>query len=138
MTPRYVCIFHARFTQMHLNRLTYLAFYLNGALGSGHYDRVTIADVKREIEHGTIFDYLDETLEWEVVLSLLSPDDREELVDEWRVMACRVNEFRKLCVESNGFCLLVAYLLEGIQRRTGDTPLIPDFSLIPDLSERMN
>ena len=79
---------------MHVNRLTYLAFYLNGALGSGRYDRVTIADVKREIERGTIFDYLGKTLGWELVLSLLSDDDREELVDEWRAMACRINEFK--------------------------------------------
>ncbi len=102
---------------MRITQLTFLGFYLNGALGSGRYDDITIDEVKARIRDRSIFDYLAGRLGADVDLSLLTPDDRRELNDEWEDMALAVNESRKMCVERNGLCLLVAYLLEGIQRR---------------------
>lgn len=102
---------------MRITQLTFLGFYLNGALGSGRYDDITIDAVKARIHDRSIFDYLAARLGQDIDLSLLTPDDRRELNDEWEDLALAVNESRKMCVERNGLCLLVAYLLEGIQRR---------------------
>lgn len=102
---------------MRVNRLTFLGFYLNGALGSGKYDDISIDEVKARIRDHTIFDYLDTKLGMDIDLSILSAEDRRELNEEWEDMADAINESRKMCVDRNGLCLLVAYLLEGIQRR---------------------
>lgn len=50
-------------------------------------------------------------------LSVLSPADRDEINDEWESTVNAVDEARKMCVDRNGLCLLVAYILEGIQAR---------------------
>jgi len=102
---------------MRINQLTLLGFYLNGAQGSGKYDDITIEEVKARIRDHTIFDYLNSKLGSDVDLSLLSPEEKKELNDEWDSLANAVDESRKMCVDRGGLCLLVAYLLEGIQSR---------------------
>lgn len=56
---------------MKLVRRTHLAFYLNGALGSGRYNDLSIKDVKQRIDRGDIFEYLTDALGDDVDLSLL-------------------------------------------------------------------
>ena len=102
---------------MRINQLTFVAFQLNGALGSSNYGEVTIEQVKKEIRAGTIFQYLERKLGKDLDLSIVSPEERKELMDEWDGMADSINEGRKLCVVNNGLSLLIAYLLEGIQER---------------------
>jgi hypothetical protein len=102
---------------MRISTLTGMAFYLNGALGSGKYAGISIAEVKARIEAGDIFPYLEQTLGDDIDVSLLTPDDQRELNDEWADMAVSIDEDRKMAVVGNGLCLLVAYLLEGLQRR---------------------
>ena len=104
---------------MRVSSLTALGFYLNGALGSGHHNDVSIAEVKAHIRARTIFQYLDDLLGDDVDLSGLTEEYRAELNEEWIALADDVDEARKMCVDRNGLCLLVAYLLEGIQRRAG-------------------
>lgn len=101
---------------MKLSTMTLLAFQLNGALGTGKYDHITIEMTKDKIRDRTIFSYLLSQLEY-LDISLFSEDEKKELLDEWEDLADAVDEDRKMCVERNGLCLLVAYLLEGIQRR---------------------
>lgn len=102
---------------MEITKLTALGFYLNGALGSGQYDDVSISAVKQAIDDGTIFDFLEDRLGKDVDLSILYNDDRAELLDEWQRIRNAVDEGRKFAIRegSPGLCLLVAYLLEGIQ-----------------------
>lgn len=102
---------------MQTSKLTFLAFQLNGALGSGQYDFISIEEVKSKIYDETIFEYLKSQLKSDIDVSIYKPEDAKELITEWQDMAGALNESRKLCVDKNGLCLLVAYLLEGIQRR---------------------
>ncbi|GBD95392.1 MAG TPA: hypothetical protein ENG83_03130 [Nitrospirae bacterium] len=102
---------------MQISKLTFIAFYLNGVLGSGKYNDIEIDEVKDQIQNRRIFDYLKEKLGTDVDLSLLTDDDKTELIDEWIGLVEAVDEGRKMCVDKNGLCLLVAYLLEGIQKR---------------------
>lgn len=100
---------------MQVSKLTFLGFYLNGAAGSGKYDDVTIADIKREIRAGSVFEFLKTRLGDDVDISALSESERRELLDQWESLADNVDEARKMCVDRGGLTLLVAYLLEGIQ-----------------------
>ncbi len=92
---------------------TFLGFQLNGALGTGDHDDITIARVKYHIRKGTILEYLTGALR-HLDISILDEQDQAELREEWERLL-DVSESRKLCVRRGGLCLLVAYLLEGIQ-----------------------
>lgn len=102
---------------MRISELTFIGFQLNGALGSGKYDDISIADVKERIRDGTIFGFLERRLGEDLDLSITTPECREELTTEWEEMSDCIPEGGKLCVDRDGLCLLVAYILQGIQKR---------------------
>jgi hypothetical protein len=104
---------------MQINKLTYVAFEINGALDTGKYDDVTVSDVVREIKAGTIFDFLRERIGKSFNLSLLDTVEQRELLSEWQDLL-GVNARKKFLATERGLCLLVAFLLEGIQRRYRD------------------
>ncbi len=101
---------------MKLSQLTFIGFYLNGAQGNGRHHSVSIDDVKAELEKGTLFEYLQRELGQDIDTSIFTEEEKAALNAEWLDMALAVNEGRKMCVEKGGLCLLVAYVLESIQR----------------------
>ena len=100
-----------------LLRLTGLAFELNHAIDAGHAGEITVDAVKDNIRSGKIFDFLEAQLAGDLDISLFYNDDRAELIAEWRSLADSVDEERKFGVSRDGICLLIAYIVEGIQRR---------------------
>ena len=102
---------------VYLSTFTFLAFQLNSAIDKGSYDALTIDEVKDAVENGTVFSFLQDRLGRDLDISIVSQDDRQTLVAEWQDMLGAINERRKMGVEYRGLTLLVAYLLEGIQRR---------------------
>ena len=102
---------------MEISKLTFVGFDLNGALGSGKYNDITIEDMKEKIRKRTVFSYLQQKLRDDIDLSILTDEDKKEFNDEWIDLVEAIDEKRKMAVEKNGLCLLIAYLLEGIQRR---------------------
>lgn len=110
---------------MKITNLTYLGFILNAALDSGKYDHITIQEVRQRVEEGTILEYLNGELDHGID-EFSSPEDRAELVDYWQTLANVADSRRKFGVDRNGICLLVAYVLEGLQyvcRNAPDAPL---------------
>lgn len=105
---------------MHITKFTVIGFGLNGALGSGKYNNISIEKIKSEILKNTIFDYLEKELSDDVDFSYLTKDDKSELNNEWESFVNNIDESRKLCVDKNGICLIMAYILEGIQERFHD------------------
>lgn len=101
---------------MKLGKLTFLAFQVNGAVDSGKHSHVSFEDVAAHLDAGTIFKYLQETIEYFDV-SIVTEAERTELTEEWYSLWNAVDAHRKFCVDNNGLCLLVAYMLEGIQTR---------------------
>ena len=97
--------------------MTGVAFGLNHALDSGRYDDVSVYEVKRQVWDGTVFDFFERRLGRDVDVSLLHNDDRAELVREWQGYADAIDEEGKYGAVRNRLCLLIAYLLEGIQQR---------------------
>ena len=101
---------------MKLSQFTFIGFYLNGAQGNGRHDSISIDDIKDQLEKGTLFDYLQRELGQDIDTSIFTEEEKELLNAEWLDMAHSMNEDRKLCVEKGGLCLLVAYVLESLQR----------------------
>jgi hypothetical protein len=107
---------------MRITYLTFLAFGLNSALDSGKYSTVTYREVVDHIESGTIFAFLRDRLGEDIDLSLLDATKQEVLLEEWQNLLNVADARRKFGVENNGLCLLVAYLLEGIQQLQDQNP----------------
>lgn len=104
---------------MRLSTLTFIAFYLNGAIDSGRYDTLTIEDARKVIQAEIIHSFLMTELGHDFDLSILTADAgaEAELLAEWQDMDDAIDARRKFGVEHRGLPLLVAFLLEGIQRR---------------------
>ncbi|PTS73357.1 hypothetical protein DBR33_03325 [Stenotrophomonas sp. HMWF022] len=102
---------------MHITNLTFLAFSINGAVDTGRYDHITIEVVVKHIEAGTVFSYLQDELEEDLDLSMFDTATRDQLLEEWKGLLNAVDARRKFGVRRSGLCLLVAYLIEGVQRR---------------------
>lgn len=106
---------------MRIGYLTFLAFNLNGAIDTGKYGNVTYREVADHVDAGTIFDFLGTRLAKDIDLSIFDAERKTALVAEWQDMR-GVDARRKFGVENNGLCLLMAYCLEGIQRRQDANP----------------
>ena len=102
---------------MKISALTFMGFYINSAIDTGRYDAVTIAVVREKIRAGTIFDYLGETLGGDIDLSIFDGTMRTALIEEWQDMEAAINIRRKFGIERAGLTLVMAFLLESIQRR---------------------
>jgi len=104
-------------SKVKIPNLTFMAFYINGAAGSGDYTHITIDQVLTAMEDKTIFDFLEEKLGDDINLSLLSNEQRMELSEEWESIANAVDHERKFCVRKGGLNLVIAYILQSIQLR---------------------
>lgn len=107
---------------MRITNLTFLAFYINSAIDTGKYSDITFKEVADKIKAGSIFEFLQNRLVGDIDLSILDESKRKELLSEWQDLLAAVSTRRKFGIENNGLCLLVAYLLEGIQRRQDRNP----------------
>lgn len=81
---------------------------------------VTCQEIVDKISDRSVFNYLRTRLAADIDLSILSAENQRILVDEWQEILGVVNARRKFGIGRNGLCLLIAYLLEGIQRRQHD------------------
>ncbi len=102
---------------MKLSTLTFIAFYFNSAIDTGRSGGLSIEEVRRELQAGTIFRFLAKKLGTDIDLSILDDRTEAELLAEWQDMEIAIPARKKFGVENRGLPLLAAYLLEGIQSR---------------------
>ena len=88
-------------------------------MDSGYVGKISPAAVKEHIQDGKIFDFLEESLKGDLDISLFYNDDRAELIAEWRSLSDNVDVARKFGVQNDGLCLLLVYVIQGIQDRSG-------------------
>lgn len=117
------------FPRMKLNKLTLLILEYNHLLDTGKYDHITIDDIHREIEKGTVLRYIQKTAGADADLSLyLDVEDELGFEDEYGKYLKSIyggyagQERRKWGVENLGLCLLVAWTNEIIQQGGGWQP----------------
>jgi hypothetical protein len=94
--------------------LTSTGFQINAALDSGQYGHITVQDVQNHIESRDIFEYLKQQIEFEA--GLLTDEAKSKIIDQWLDMSLALNARRKFGVTKSGLALLIAYILEGLQR----------------------
>lgn len=98
-----------------ISMLSYLAYELNSLVDKGL--SIPLKEVKDLCEEKRIFEELERRFDVEGLdLSLMKGEIREEIADSFQDMAVAIDEKRKLLVENNGLCLLIAYALEKISR----------------------
>src|SRR5437867_10663844 len=97
--------------------LTILASEIVRMLDCGKHKQ-DVAYIKTLIKNeGDIFEHLEKTFAKEKIdLSYFQVDDRSDFIRELYEMT-DINESRKFGIENDGLCLLLAYILEMIQRR---------------------
>jgi hypothetical protein len=105
-----------------ITKLTVSAMLLNSAIDSKKYDYIDLDDVYTCIDNKTILSFIEDELGRDIDFSLLEERDRVELQNEWADMALVIDPRRKMGVENSGLCLLMGFLLEGIQRRQDNNP----------------
>lgn len=114
---------------MRLTKLTTLAFMITDRVNVGQTEQVTAREVYTAIEDGTIFDWLANRGD----LTFLEPVDKLELLIEWHdfylIGLCPGRDGGW----QDGWCVLLNYLLEGIQRRLGD----PRYRLSEEMAVRL-
>lgn len=104
--------------------LTGLVLSLNYLLDRGYY-KFSVEAIKEKIRDRSLFNYLNQEISSNphFDISLIDDDDKNwlldqfELLDEFKSMADNIDEDRKLAVQKNGICLLLAYVIELIQRQ---------------------
>ena len=104
---------------MRIYKLTILTSYIIKALAAKGYKRAPVDVVEARVEDGSIFQYLIDEYKMEFGVSILSPMDKFELSMELQDMVGTWSA-HELGVETDGLCLLIAYLMEGIQRRASN------------------
>lgn len=110
-----------------LTHLSYVLFELNAVIDTGKYDYISIADIHREIEKGTVLRYIAKEAAGDIDLSLLLDREDDELNFEHRYAqhlqsiygGYAGQERRKWGVENKGLCLLMAWTIEIIQSGSG-------------------
>jgi len=105
-----------------LSALTFIGFYVNSAIESRNGDKVSFSEIYKSLENGTLFELLDRKIPGEFDFSLFKSDPAETeaiqrvLFDASAGFAGR--ERKKAGIESSGLHILMACILEAIQRGT--------------------
>jgi len=104
-----------------LSTLTYVGFEVNAAIDEGHACKFTFTEIYSGIERGTLLQDLANRLPDVFDFSLFPPGSEQEigLIESLRDVAGGLEgrERRKVGVEKSGLTLLVAFVLEAIQRQ---------------------
>ena len=99
---------------MKLASYTFLLFQLNRAMDAGNVV-MTVAEVCEAVNERSVARLLIRKIK-DIDLSAFSPDDWDALYDEWERLMDAADYEHKFSVRRNGICLLVAFVIEGIQR----------------------
>lgn len=112
-----------------LTPLTYMILAINHLIDTGKYNDISIDDIEKKIDDGTILNYLKEKAGNDIDLSLILngttyPGFENFYIENLQSLynAYSGNERRKWLVENSGLCLLLAWTNEIIQQGSGWHP----------------
>lgn len=122
---------------MKLSALTVLILNINSLIDSGKYDDITIEDIRRRIDDGTILRYLKQRAGNDIDLTLyLDHPAAYQGFEDFYVNYLQAtydayggDERKRWGVEKKGLCLLLAWTNEIIQQGSGWEPS-------PDIARR--
>lgn len=98
-------------------KLRHLLWQFIALVDSGKYDTISLDEVGRHLDAGTIAAFLVDRFGAEIDLSVIESDDWSTLTEEWASFRNAIDTARKFGVHNRGLCLLMAYTLESLQSR---------------------
>jgi hypothetical protein len=98
----------------HPVKFTFLGFYFNSLVDSGEF--LDLRATHNKIRSKQLFNWLMTMYSDRLDISLFSREQLNEIEDFFESLSIVTDEARKMGIEKNGLCLLVAYCLEGAQR----------------------
>ena len=99
----------------HPVQFTFLGFFLNSLVDDGKF--LDLQETHERIRDRSIFDWLKEKFGEDIDISIYSKEDLNKLTNFFESLSFGTDEQRKMGITKNGLCLLVAYCLEGAQRK---------------------
>ena len=104
---------------MEAYKFRHLIWQFNMLLDTGLYDDLSLEDVGRHIDGGSIESFLTgHFVEGKIDLSPIGPNDWAEITEVWRGIYETTDLDRKMGVRNKGLCLLLALALECYQQKT--------------------
>lgn len=97
---------------------TFLGFYFNALVDEG--ESLDLQETHEKIRSKSLFKWLKEKYADSLDISLFSETELNQIEAFFDSLSVSVNERKKMGVENNGLCLLVAYCLEAAQRKEVD------------------
>lgn len=94
----------------------FMLWQLIAACDSGRYDTLSLDEVHRHADAGTIASFMIEKFGGDSDFSMFEPSDWTTIGETWSRIANAVDYRRKFGVDSKGICLLMAYALESLQQ----------------------
>ena len=93
----------------------YMLWQLIAACDSGKYDTLSLDEVQKHADAGTIASFMVEKFGQDSDFSIFEPSDWATISETWGSIANAIDPGRKFGVEKRGICLLMAYALESLQ-----------------------
>jgi hypothetical protein len=93
---------------------TFLGFYFNSLVDSGEF--LDLRETHNKIRSKKLFEWLMTMYSDRLDISLFSKDQLDKIEDFFESLSIATDEARKMGIEKNGLCLLVAYCFEAAQR----------------------
>ena len=104
---------------------TFLGFYFNSLVDEG--ETLNLQETHEKIRSKSLFTWLKNNYGDKLDISLFSQDNLNSIESFFESLSVATNERRKMGIEHNGLCLLVAYCLEAAQR---DSKTMADYPLL--------
>ena len=100
----------------HPTAYTFLGFHFNSLVDAG--ESISLEETHSKIRSKSLFPWLKEKFGSSIDISLFLPKEIDEIEAFFESQSVAINERRKMGVEKNGLCLLVAYCFEAAQRES--------------------
>src|SRR5687767_4316600 len=93
---------------------TFLGFHFNSLVDAGEV--LDLQETHDKIRSKSLFKWLKSKYSDSLDVSLFSKEQLDKIEDFFESLSIVTNERRKMGIEKNGLCLLVAYCFEATQR----------------------
>ena len=94
---------------------TFLGFHFNSLVDAGEV--LDLQETHEKIRSKSLFKWLKTKYADSLDISLFSEEQLDKIESFFESLSIATNERRKMGIEKNGLCLLVAYCFEAAQRK---------------------
>jgi hypothetical protein len=97
---------------------TFLGFHFNSLVDNGEI--LNLEETHQKIRSKSLFPWLKSKFGNSIDISLFSDREIEDIEEFFESLSFATDERRKMGIQKNGLCLLVAYCFEAAQRKQNE------------------